>query len=287
MTANINTFGRLGVAASSPATQFMEYLSFGVRKRTVHAHDEGIRGTRDRYINRSRIVQSIVSGPIAMQPSISEIDWWVSRILGGTTAGGVTLVAETLPSFYAIWDSGDNVHEFSGCKVDKATLSGSSGRPLDLSVDIEGLTEALNSASFPAITAATDSMFVASDVTLTLGGSAVEVESWQMVIDNMLLKDRFNNSLVRTELPESDRIVSLNCVVPYNTTNVGLYSDAVAGIEGVLAFTGNGSTYTWTFGQLLAPKEGPAGNGRGELKLNLNFRAFNDGTLSSVKVAKT
>lgn len=286
MTANINTFGRLGVAASTPATQFMEYLSFGLKKRTAHAHDDGIRGTRDRYINRSRLVQSIVSGPIAMQPSITEIDWWVSRILGGVTGGGITLVAETLPSFYAIWDSGDNVHEYTGCKVDRATLGGSAGQPLNLNVDIEALTEAV-SGTFPAISAATDSMFVASDVVLTLGGTAFEVESWQMIIDNMLIKDRFMNSLVRTELPESDRIVSLNCVIPYNTAAAALYADAVAGIEGVLAITGNGSTYTWTFGQLLAPKEGPEGNGRGELKLNLNFRAFNDGTNSSVKVAKT
>lgn len=287
MSANIGTFGRLGVAASTPATQFMEYLTLGIKKRTTHAHDEGIRGTRERYFNRSRIVSSVVSGPIAMQPSISEIDWWVSRILGGTTGSGITLVAETLPSFYAIWDSGDNVHEWSSCKVDKATLSGAQGQPLNLTCDIEALTEALNAASFPAITAATDSMFVASDVVLTLGGSAVEVESWNMVIDNMLIKDRFMNSLTRSELPESDRIVSFNCVVPYNTTNVGLYSDAIAGIEGVLAITGNSVTYTWTFGQLLAPKEGPDGPARSELKLNLNFRAFNDGTLGSVKVVKT
>ena len=287
MAANEGTFARLGVAASTPATLFMEYITNGIKKRTTHAHNDGIRGTRARTIDRSRVTSSVVNGPLKMQPSISELDWWVSRIMGGVTGGGVTLLAETLPTFYAIWDSGDNVHEWPVCKVDKATLSGASGQPLDLTCDIEGTIENLNAASFPAITPATDSMFVASDVTLTLGGTAFEVETWQLMIDNVLDKTRFMNSLTRTELPETDRIVSLNCVIPYNTAGVALYSDAVAGIEGSLAFTGNGSTYTWLFGQLLAPKEGPDGPARSELKLNLNFRAFHDGTLPEVKVTKT
>lgn len=287
MTANQGSQARLGVGATSPATQFMEYLTHNIKKRTIIVNDEGIRGTRDRYVNRSRKTQERVGGTINMCPSPTEIDWWIQRILGGTTATGVTAVAETLPDFYMIWDSGDTVHEWNGCKAGRATISGNPGQPINWAVDIEAKTETKDAASFPAITPATDSMFVFSDIILTLGGTARKSESFSLVIDNVLDAERFLNSLTRDEIPATDRIITLTCQLPWNGDNDDLYDMAMAGVEGSLALSDGTDTYTFDFGKLLAPAEGPDGPARAELKMPLVMRAYNDGTNASIKCTKS
>lgn len=279
---------RLGVSAASPATLFMEYLDHDVKCYNELARDQGIRGTRSRYANRNRKVKEWVRGPINMNPTPTELDFWLKYAMGSEAIAVSTTFAleETLPSFYMIEDKGDTVHEFPVCYVDSLTISGSQGQPITVNVQVEGKTETKDGASFPAITPVTDTMFVFSDLTLTLGGVAYAVESFQLKIDNVLDKERWLNAVTRAEIPTTDRLVTLGIQLPWDSTNDALYDIALAGIEGSLVLNNGVKTYTCTFGLLTAAKEGPSAR-RGGLRFPVNFHAEHDGANKEIQIVKT
>jgi len=180
------------------------------------------------------------------------------------------------------------VMTYAGCVVSRATLSGSSGTPLSLVLDIEGETESVgNSGTFPAISIDTNTMFVFSDVTLTLDSVAREVNQFTLVIDNLLDTGRYMNSVTRAQIPTQDRAVTLAVTVPYTTDEDDLYDMAIAGIDGSLAFSDGTTTYTIDFGNLKAPAESPVVGGKTEILLPLNFVAYKSGSGSDNEITVT
>lgn len=293
MTANITTFGRLAFGASANTyTQFMHFIdhSLGLIKEVSHGQD--IRGSLEHISTRSRIIRRMVNGDVNMEPSASEIDYWLPKILFGATSGGVTSVSDTpAAAIYSIWDAGDNVFEWTKLVVDRATISGAQGQPIRLAVSLEGQDEAKDDGTaFPntgTAPPATDGPFVFSDVTMTLDGTSYEIDSFSLTVDYARIKDRFNNALTRSEIPPTDRIVTLGMTVPFNADQDTLYDMAIAGVAGSLAISDGTSTYTFDFANLKKPTEKIGSRGRTELKFPMNFQSFNDGTNPSIKCTKT
>lgn len=265
-----------------------EFLSSTLKKSATQVNTNGIRGERSRLEHRTRIVQEAVSGSLTMNPSVTELDILWPRILGGTTSAGVTDVADTLPEFQVMIDKVSKVHTYAGCRVSRATISGSAGQPIQLVLDIEAETESEgNAGTFPSITIDTDGMFVFSDVTLTIDSTAREVQSFSLVIDNLVDTGRYINSTTRSEIAAQDRQVTLDCVFPYTATNADLYDIAIAGVDGALAISDGSTTYTFDFGDMKAAAQGPDVGGKSEILLPVTFDCYKTGSDSEVKVTKS
>lgn len=281
-------FSKLGFGDTSTVDQPFEFVSCGIRMQQTHGQSNGVRGTRARKSHRVRVTRQTYSGPIVMNPSVAEIDYILPRALGGTTSLGVTGVAENLTEFFIQNDQVSDVKLWTGCKVSRMTLAGASGQPLTLTLDIEARTETVSAAgTFPAITIDTGNMFIMSHCAITLAASARPVASFSLVLDNVLDTGRFLNALERSHIPEQDRLVTLDCQVPYSTDNTALYNQSVAGAAGSLVITDGTTTYTIDFGNLKAPAEGPQVGGRTEIMLPLSMQSYATASLPEIKFTKT
>lgn len=265
-----------------------EFISESVAMVQTHANSQGIRGTRSRLADRTRIVSEAISGTILMRPTIAEIDLLLPRIFGAATVAGVTDLSNSMIEFQLMIDRVAKVYTYAGCRISRATIQGSSGGPIEFSLDIEAETESIgNAGTFPSLTIDTGNMYVFSDLTLTLNSVATEVASFALTIDNVLDTARYMNSVTRTEIPAQDRQVTLTCQVPYTTTNVGLHDIAIAGIDGSIAMNNGTSTYTWDFGNLKSPANSPVVGAKNEIMLSLAFDVYKSGSDSEVKVTKS
>lgn len=280
---------QFGVGDASPVTQAMEAISATLKKTNTHHNSPGLRGTRSRRKERTRLVRTTVSGNIVMEPTPTEIDYLIEKILGGTSAAGVTDVADTLPEFYINIDKVTKVCEYSGCRVGRAMIQAASGEPIRLTLDIEGEDETVGAAgSFPALTLPTDNIFVCSDITLTLEGASRQFNQATLTIDNFLLADLWRNSLTRPEIEPGDRQVQLTVEAPYSSNNSALYDAAIAGAAASLAFSDGSTTYTFAAANAKIPADGAEVPGRGgELVLPLTVDWYSDATTSECKCTKT
>lgn len=290
-TIAVGTFAKLAMDDALPfdaSSMPFEFINETLRKTAQHVYSDGIRGTRSRYKCRAAVVREQIGGAINMNPTVTEIDWLLPKMLYGSTVTGVTDVAETPTKFQVMIDRVNKVFTYTDCVVSRWTLSGGVGQALSLTLEIEGKAETVGAAgSFPSLAIACENMFVFSDVQLILNSVAREMSSFALTMDNRIDGERFMNSLTRTELPALDRIVTLECRVPYTNDNTDLYDLAIGGIPGSLVVSDGTTTYTFAFANLKAPAESPVVDGRTEVGLTLRFQAFRDDAASECKVTKS
>jgi hypothetical protein len=169
--------------------------------------------------------------------------------------------------------------------VDKATFKCSQGGILELTLDIEGKTESIYAAaSFPSLTMSTQAPYVFTDATVSHGGTAYQFREVELVIDNMLKKDRFMNSVSRTDIPALDRVVSLSLSHPYTSDTIALYDTGATGAQVVLTFTNGGSSIAFTMVYVQFPAESPDTPGRDEILLPLKGIARSSSTTKEIVV---
>lgn len=288
----------VGVGATGGAvTKQLQNVSCGIGKSGSIIGKDGARGTRSRHTGNPNTGPHAVGGPLSVQPSPDEWDALLPYILGGTRTGSGTSgspwsypLAETLPSMRVSQDlrlsgtgSDAMCFHWDGCKVNTARIGSSAGgQVLTLDMDIQGKTQTVN-ATWPSIasTLTTDKPFIHGQLTLSLGGSSRQIDNFGITIDNALILDRFLNSLTRTELPESDRNITLECDNPFTIGDIALYEIAIAGIAGVATFTNGLSVLTFTFANLKAPPQIIEKAQRGEAMNKLAFMAYETGTPGS------
>lgn len=270
------------------SSEAYEFINESLQMVQTHVNTQGIRGTRSRLKGRTRIASEQITGSIVMQPSVTELDRLWPRILGGATNLGVTDVADTLPEFQVMIDRITKVFTYAGCVVSSAVISGSSGQPISLTLNIEGETESVgNSGTFPSLSIDTDTMFVFSDVVLTLDGTARELSAFTLTIDNLLDTGRYMNSVTRSQIPTQDRQVTLAVTLPYTTDEDDLYDIAIAGIDGSLALDDGTTTYTFDFGNLKSAARSPVVTGKTEIIHPITFDCYKSGSDSEIKVTKS
>src|SRR4051812_8424239 len=100
----------------------IEFITESLIKVQTHVQTGGVRGTRQRSADRVRINSERVTGSTVHNPTVVELDRLWPRILGGTTAGGITLLAETLPEFQVMIDRVSKVFTYNACRVNRATI---------------------------------------------------------------------------------------------------------------------------------------------------------------------
>ncbi len=103
---------------------------------------------------------------------------------GGVSPNFTIAYATTLPSFgfFSIEDGDEQKVNGSGFKVSKATIKGSKGNKVEVSYDLVGRNVVETSTTITPGTATTKP-FVDLDTVMTInGGTAVNLEDWQLVI---------------------------------------------------------------------------------------------------------
>ena len=136
---------------------------------------DGLRGTRSRYIQNLRQGNRHVHGQIKMQPTALELSTLLPTLLQGTstTVSGLQTIplqdAVTAGGFWVVVDRISEIFNYSGCQPDKITVTGRSGEPLELTVDIVGVDEILSaSGSFPSLSIdVTTVPFIFTDLVLS------------------------------------------------------------------------------------------------------------------------
>lgn len=258
----------------------MEFNSTTLKKTGTLIERDGIRGTRSRNINDVRTGPYSVGGNVVMEPSAANLNALMVLALGANGA-----VGETLTAFDVVLDRETNTVTYGGCVVNTATLRGSSGSTMELTLDLVGKT-ANTSGSVSAPTVAVP--FIFADCVLTLGNVAYEIMELVLTINNNLATDRFANTLTLTDIPAGERLVTLQTTHSYTNTNSVLWDIALAGptSPNTLAIGNGANTVTFTFGALQAAREDPDVN-KSELLLVKNWTARKSGNTNEIAVALT
>jgi len=277
---------QLGMGSVAVVTQRFEFISETLKQTETQFNSPGITGSRTRLKQRTRTVRKAIAGGIVMQPTPTEIDFLLEYILGGTPAAGVTDVADALPEVYIHVDRVTDDHLYNKCVCSQAIFRGSSGQPIELETQWEGETETA-SGGFPALSLPTDDIFVFSDITLTLEGSARTIEDFTLTINNMLATELYRNSISRSEIPPQDREVVLAVTLPYDADNADLYNAAIAGAALTLVISDGSTTYTIAAANAKIPADSPNVPGKSEIPLSITVNLFGDGTNSECKFTKT
>jgi hypothetical protein len=276
-----------GTAAASFTTAY-EFTSESLAARRTFLDLSGFRGSLSHPKERCRVGTYTVGGAISMNPTPTELDGWLKRIMGTAKSGSTFALADVGPmEFAALIDRGSKVLLYDGCKTAKATFSSQAGGPLTLTVDIVGATETIgNSGTFPSITPELADPYVHMDTVLTLGGTAYAAKQVDITVEYQLETDRFLNSLYVTALPCADRKVTVRVMLPWTTDEVALYNQALAGGTGSVVYTNGGTSVTFSFANLKAMEQTTPtlGSTRGELTYDLTLTAYTSSTTKELIV---
>lgn len=295
---NLGVDGKFGMAVDATATpatatERYELLSEGLATEREIIRTDGLRGSRMHPVSRIRQGRQTPSGTIAMEPTYAELVLMLTRLIGAN-AGGTYTVSDTVPVYFqTIIDRVAKVYTYTGCKVDKGTIKFGQGTTVMLDMSIEACTESIGNANtFGAAAISATAPFIFADSTLTLGGTAYQVFDVEISIDWHLKKDRWVNSLTRTDLPSMDFTCMTKFTVPYTSDTVGLYDGGIAGITGSLNvnFLGAGGgaagvSMLCTFGNLVFPAaKSPTVGSKDEITLTLAGESRQTGATSPLVI---
>lgn len=288
---SIGTFSKFGIGTANPTTTQLEYKTFGLGKKGVVLSTDGIRGTRSHPSERTRNGPYTISGQITMEPGPADLAVLLPFITGSAGSVNVYALAESLTgqtAFIQI-DRVAKVFTYSGCQVDKAVFSSQVGGFLELATDWEALTESVgNAGSFPALTISTAAPYVMTDAALTIGGATTyQFKQATVSINNNLKKDRWMNSISRTDLPALDRIVEVELSMPYTSDTTALYDTGVTGGHVVIVWTNGSNSLTLDLIACQFPAQPPETPGRDEILLPLKGVARKSGSTSELVITST
>lgn len=265
-------------------------IAFEYRSCSLGMHQEiistdGLRGTHNHPSERTRIGRQISSGSLSINPGSSDIDCIMPLVMGTIKNGSNQFpFTETLLLFQTVVDRVTKVATYATCYVDHCTIRGSEGEPLELELGIEALTETIGASGTFTGSFNNQSPFVFMDGVLTYGGSVYQFKTFDLTIANNLKKDRFMNSVTRTDLPFMDRMVSFNLMLPYTTDTQALYATGVTLETISMVFTNGAKVLTLNTSGFQAEPASPPVPGRNELLIPLHGQARTTGATASLTI---
>lgn len=276
MAASIGPLAKMVFAAEDGNfDMFCEFKSESVRMERTFLTTEGIRGSRSPMADRARFGVAPIGGQIVMEPNATELDNWMPFILGADKVGDDFTLTERLPEFKLKIDRVAKVFRYNNCKVNRATFRASNGGPLQLTLDVLATTETIqNAGTMDAGSPPPGNPYALYDCILLILAAGREVQDFELIIDNKLKADRFNNSLTRTAIPETGREVLVNLTVPYDDTQADLYAQSAAGAAAGADFSDGVTTLTFAMANLKFPDRSPVVAGMDPVLLEMRGRAF-------------
>ncbi len=272
--ASMNVQSRLSMALTVPPTPIVasayteayDIVSESLTSVRQHVDASGIRGTRQH--SKERVVQGIdvVGGNITFQPGTAMAVLLLPRILGSFSVHTASF-AEKPPAFDICVDKIAQRHIFYNCMCDKATFHSKPNQPLDLSMDVKGISESVSATALAAITTTLEIPWIFSQGVITLNSVVRQITEFSLTIDNSL-DVRYTNSQVATDISPKDQHIHLTCTAPYTSdTMTDLYGLGTVASAATLVFTNGTSILTFTMAALQFEDKTPNANGRGEIFL--------------------
>lgn len=285
MAAALGTLGRFGFAATSPVDYCMDFMSEDVALAQESVNGNGVRGTRSHTVERVRAGLQRVGGPIRTQPSAADYHKLWPMVLGGAGAvvSGTNMrydLAETVPARYVTVDRHAKVFTYATCGVNTFALRASQGQFAEVELGLIGGTETVaNAGTFPAAYPdVTTNPFVLADCAMTVGGTTVTPQSFELTVDNDIDPDRFFNSLTLTALVSRDRKVMFRTVLPYGDFTALYNLGAATGVAVLCTLTIGSVTMIISMQKVVFPPRSPTVTGRVETMMTLSGQAFRHGT---------
>ena len=249
-------------------------------------NEDGISGTRSRTTERTREGAGTISGQITLSFTPVSMAFFLQYAMGGTPSGTSYTLAETIPSFVLCIDKKAKVITYSGCKINKISIKGSKSSPMvKATLDIVATSVSVgNAGTFPALTMPTDPPYMFWDGVLTLQSASRQHSDIEIMLDNALQPNE-SNEQVPSEYNPTDRIITLNGNSPFNSTEIDLFNQAVAGAAGSYVLTNGNYSTTFTFGNVKAKKNHPGISGKSaRVPLKLEMQAFKTGSTMELAV---
>lgn len=284
---NISTFTKFAMGTANPPTNAFEWLgSLQFGKRGAVFQTGGIRGTRSRVGERTRDNIYTVGGSFSTNPGPADLDLLLYWLAGTAKAGNDIALAETVPEIYVAAMKGAQQYLWSGCKLASGTLSATQGGPLTFACQIEGKTETAGTVTgLSALTPSLATPYMFYDASLTIGGTTYQFKEFNVTIDNGLKLDRFMNSVSRTDLPETDRSVSVSLGLPFTSDTLALYDTGATGAAVNITLTNGTVSLLIAMPYVQFPAQPHEMPGRDEILLPLSGQAMKSG--SSLEVLFT
>jgi hypothetical protein len=217
-----------GSYSSAPT---FDFLSDSVKKVAPILIGQGLRGYRARQKEQTRQGPYSVGGNLTANPSPAFLSYMLQWALGGGTA--------TVPAFTnglalrdVLIDRTGDIYEGGGLAINQLALSSRPGQLAECSIDLVGkLFTAGQSWSGPAALGSTIAYepLQHSDLTITLGGGAREVEEFSIIFDNAATP-KFRNS------------TSPSAIMPGNSRGVRLAATSIFTADEAADLLGRGGT---------------------------------------------
>lgn len=289
MSASIGTYGKLGIGATSTVDKRVRYRDEDVTAKLGILDGNEITGTLDHAIELVRDNEIRVNGPVNMVPNAVELSYWLPYIMGGTPTGSPAVSypltqANNLGSFYLTIDRVIKVFTYAGCKVARAVFRATQGGPLELSVELIGISATEASAgSFPAITLdLSNGPFIFRDLTMTVAGTTVKAKEFTLTVDNMLNGERFFNSQTLQTIDQEDRKITFETSLPYGDHQALKAGFTAAGTAVVATFTNGGAVLIFNMVKVAIPYTDPGTPGKTELMLSAAGDAMSSGSTAAL-----
>lgn len=272
--------GQLGISTSNPVDARFDFLSENLVCNEEFPDTGGLRGTRSHVIERVRAGLRRVGGTITMQPTAVEWAALLPWILGGTPSETTYPLADALTSRYVTVDRVAKVFTYSGCFVDSATIRGSQGQPLQLTLNLVGSDETVgNAASFPSLTLdTTTNAFMFHDCVISVASTEYQSRDFEITINNHIDRERFFNSQVLSlTTSPMDRHISSRFSLPYGDA-VAAYNTGAAGVAVSVTATNGAVSLAFSMAKVAFPRRSPMVAGRQEIMLPLEGMAYRSGS---------
>lgn len=262
-----------------------------LRGDRVFGVETGKRGGREEWACRARILSENVQGGFNIFPTDTELDWLIERAIGDNIAAypaGNAVPGETLPGFFVFADKGNvQTFRYNDLRINRLVLSGAETQMMNVRVDCVGSTEeeVADVSSPPDVDC--DSVFHFSDIVIRIGGSTYGLKNIELMIDNQIA-DQYENNVARSRFESQRLMVRLRATCGYRSDTQALYRKAIAGDDNATLEMDDGTNdYTFTFGNLKIPGNGPTIGEVGEVVMPLDLMAFRTSSARAISINKS
>lgn len=256
MADKVGAFNRLGYSAAGAGTatvefEFAEGATLGLSEQFIDTNQ--IRGTLSHGAPRVRRGVRRADGSLPMAPTPVELATLLPMIMGGAAAGTSYPLSDayTPVDLYAVRDG--TVYTYDDVAVETATFYATEGGPMQVTLGVVGKDEAQAGSMGAAAIDETTQPFVLMDAVVTVGGTAREVSSFELTVQNVL-EVKYRNSLTPTQIKKIDRVVTLSLPLSLGDASA-LYGSAVGGVAATIVLTNGAVSLTFSLAAVQAPKE--------------------------------
>ena len=256
MADKVGAFNRLGYSSTGAGTatvefEFQEGASLGLTEQFIDTNQ--IRGTLSHGSERVRRGVRRVDGSIPMAPTALELATLLPMIMGGAPSGTTYPLSDTYTAvdLYGVRDG--TVYTYDEIAVETATFYATEGGPMQLTLGVVGKDESTAGSMGSVSVDVTTQPFVLSDAVVTVAGTAREVSSFELTVQNVL-EVKYRNSLTPTQIKKIDRVVTLSLPLSLGDASA-LYGSAVAGVTATVVLTNGTVSLSFSMAAVQAPKE--------------------------------